>query len=129
MIVYCDKFKKIVLDAYNNGALVKNIVNVYNICRKTLYNWRKRITFVKYGPKNITNKYSHDVREYILKYTINNDKFIMNRLLTSLYKKFNIKYTRYNVYYILRKLNVTYKKAKKYIIIIKRSTMTLLKIY
>lgn len=120
MIIYCNKFKDLVLDAYNKGTKTKIILETYKICRKTLYNWRMNVRFVKFKPKNISDKYSADVREYIVKYVINNSKFNIKRLLKNLRVKFNTKFTNYNIYYILKKLNITYKKAKKCIIINKK---------
>ena len=120
MIVYCNKFKSLVLNSYNNGDSIKRIVNRFKICRKTLYNWRMQTTFRKYKPKGLSDKYSGEVREYVSKYVINNSRFNIRKLVKKMNKQFECKYNTHNLYYLLRKLNITYKKAKKCIIIDKR---------
>jgi len=117
MIVYCNKFKNLVLEEYNNGTKIKVITKRYKICRKTLYNWRKDRKFKKYNPRNLTNKYPYTVREFVKNYTINNYRFNVRKLVRKVNKKFNKTYKVNNMYYLLKIMNITYKKAKKCIII------------
>lgn len=120
MILYCNKFKSLVLKRYNNGGSIKDIVSTFEICRKTLYNWRMQTIFKKQNPKKLSNKYSEAVREYVSGYAINNSRFNVRKLVRKVNKRFKCKYTAHNLYYLLKKLNITYKKAKRCIIIDKR---------
>ena len=80
MIIYCNKFKQLVLKTYNNGHPIKDVVNTFQVCRKTLYNWRMNIQFKKYKPVNLSEKYSDIVRTFVANYTINNDRFNVRKL-------------------------------------------------
>lgn len=120
MLIYCNKFKQLVLKSYNDGHTIKDVTNKFAVCRKTLYNWRMNIQFKKCKPNNLSDKYSDTVRTYVTNYTINNCRFNMRKLTRKLNKKFNVTYNTHNVYYLLKLLNITYKKAKKCIIINKR---------
>jgi transposase len=120
MKLYCKNFKKLALCKYNNGVPIKKIIKQLGICRKTLYNWRYNKRYTCNKSKKINDKYNKCVYEYIKKYIINRSNFRMKNLQKLLLKKFNRKYTAYNIYYVLRKLNITYKKARKIIRINKR---------
>jgi len=78
------------------------------------------IQFKKYKPVNLSDKYSDTVRTFVADYAINNCRFNVRKLARKLNKKFNDKYNVHNIYYLLGLLNITYKKAKKCIIIDKR---------
>jgi transposase len=63
-------------------------------------------------------KYSNEVNEFVIKNIINVDKFNIGNLITKLNSTFtDHNYSRNNVHYILRKNNITYKRAHKKVII------------
>ena len=91
-----------------------------HISRKTIYNWRKNKNIQIKTKKYKKNKYTPELEQYIVKYVTAKGKFKIRNLQSTVNKKFNIMLKRNTVYYILRKHNITYKKARKFVIINKR---------
>ena len=97
---------------------IKQVLDIFPIARKTLYNWNKlnkqgklcnKIEYKEY----VSNKYTKQILDYIKKYIINKDNFRMKNLLKLIRKNFNCSFNANNVYYALKKLGITYKKAHK----------------
>ena len=122
---YCAYYKKSIINYYKKCSSIKKVLNAYNICRKTLFNWNKAFNNgtlynkIKYK-SHASIKYKLEIMEYIKKYIINKDNFRMTNLLKLIKQKFNCVFNKNNIYYSLKKLGITYKKAHKNIIINKR---------
>jgi len=90
---------------------------------KHFYNWRKLYESNNLNNKikiNKKSKFNENVNEYIKKYAINNVKFNVYKLMGNIKKKFEISISKSMVYVLLRKLNITYKRAYTKTIIDKR---------
>jgi transposase len=118
---YCEYFKTCAIRYYENTKSITDSINAFDICRKTLYNWRTMYNNgllnapVKY--KSYRSKYTSEIVNYVRKYVTNNQRFRMKNLLKLLTKNFDVHFNSNNVYYILRKNGITYKKAHNVIII------------
>ena len=113
--------KQSLLKAYSEGKTITELCKLFNVCRETIYNWRHNIVFKKEGPKNDNTKYNSMITEFILKYITDNHKFRIQTLIKLINKKFNVSFNANNIYYVLRRNNVTYKRAHKRVIIKKKS--------
>ena len=110
----------------------KNVCSLFYISPKTFYNWRKDYRILlnenngavdpsnpNKGPTKRTPKkpkYNDELMTFVKTYTINRDNFRIKNLIKEIKKKYNEILTSYNIYYILKKQGVTYKKAKHRII-------------
>lgn len=125
MKIYGRYFKDRAIDYFNRSKSIKDAIDLFNISRKTLYNWRKlyendKLHLKTEHKKHISLKYTDDMCEYIRKYIVNNCRFRMKNLLKLFKKNFNRTLNANNVYYALRKSGITYKKAHKVVIINKK---------
>jgi transposase len=115
---YCNYYKNDVINYYNKTKSIKKILMSYGICRKTLYNWRqlykKELLYNKTKYKQqVSYKYSEEISQYIKQYIINKDNFKIKTLIRTINRKFDCFIKATNIYYLLNKLNITYKKAHK----------------
>ena len=123
MKLYCRYFKDRIIDHYNRNKSIQDIISLFRISRKTLYNWRKLDESNKLHQKTERKKYesikyTDNVCDYIRKYIVNNYRLRMKNLLKLLKRRFNgQQFNANNVYYALKKSGITYKKAHKVVII------------
>ena len=113
------------INYYNKTKSIEKVLKTYNICRKTLFNWRQKykkgVLFDKIKYKqHIISKYSNEIKQYVKKYIINKDNFKMKNLLRTIKRKFNCSFNSNNVYYLFSLINITFKKAHKIVRINKK---------
>jgi transposase len=115
---------------YEDDISFKEICKTFHISHKTYYNWRQEFDKMSHDSNKNNDiddykcnkissirklkkpKYSDDLITFIKAYIINKHNFRMKNLLTEIKEKYNISLNDSNIYYILKKNNVTFKKAK-----------------
>lgn len=122
--------KQFYLKGYKNEEVCHNL----DICRKTLFNWREKYKDITFTENTTTNELlyidnqskenrkpftelSNKIGDYITNYIVNNSKFKASNLINKLEEKFNFSICTSTLYNWLKKLKITYKKAKKKIIV------------
>lgn len=139
-MTYGSDFKISILENFFSKKLTrKEILEVYKISRKTLYNWIQKYKYLfkkQYNKKFIQKKISEsdnkrkvrknllndELKEYISKYVVNNYKFKCKNLLRNLRTKFKIKISKSTLYNWFSKMNITYKRSRKKIIVNMKKT-------
>ena len=106
--------KILVVNAYNdksnNNLTNPQIAKLFNICTKTIYNY--------VNDDNLTNKikrepeeFPSDIVDFIIQKAINNHDFNFRSMRKSIKKKFNVTIKKHRLYSILKKNELTYKRA------------------
>jgi transposase len=99
---------------------INYINSVFNVHINTLYNWIKNYynkhtnsfnfsaykTHYKYNNTKITN----EIEMFIINSIDSNNNFNIKKIKNNIYAKFNIKFSKSSIYYVLHKHNFTYKK-------------------
>jgi transposase len=118
---------------YSRKYTIKSITEILNVSVKSIYIWRKRYKNLDFNTKinrtdlqQIDKNYkrkvhksmlNNEIKEYIIKYVVNNPKFNSIKFIIKLRKKFDINVHRNTLYKWLSIMNITYKRAKVNIII------------
>jgi len=99
-----------------NKCDVKDLLNIFNISKSSLYNWLKQYNENILSEKkkyNKVSKYTSDIKIYIKTYVIKRKIFSYKRLIHQLYKKYKLKTSKSSIYEILKNMKVSHKKLKK----------------
>lgn len=119
--MYSLDFVKHTLNIYKNREklclLIEDILNLLNICRRTLYNWInndiKVIKNKRLNWRSSPNNYiSTDIVDYIKTAVKNNPCFTINELLQNIRKIFSKRIARQTVYNILHRNKITFKRIQ-----------------
>lgn len=130
-MTYSNGLRTRALFAYYEDCLsCKEICDQFYISLRVFYNWRKE--FRSLNENNEFKSYQYDKKptkrkakkpkykkglfKFIKEYIINNDNFKMKKLIAIIKQKYKKTLNVNTVYYILRKLKITYKKAKTVVI-------------
>ncbi len=115
---------------YEDCLSCKKICDQFYISLRAFYNWRKEfesldenneVKSYQYNKKPTKRKpkkpkYNGGLFKFIKDYIINRDNFRMKNLISDIKKEFGKTLKPTNIYYILRRLKITYKKAKHAVI-------------
>ena len=118
---------------YVNKMNIADICKMFNVSLKTFYNWRKRYSNNKFmndikksdlanidmtkPRKQNTTMLTDDIKKIICGYIIDNSKFNVKKFLKILSDANNINISKSTFYNWLNKMGLTYKKARKKILV------------
>ena len=89
---FCEYFKTNAVRYYNSTKSIIDTIDVFGICRKTLYNWRsldsEHILNEPTKYKAYASKYTPEIVAYVERYISNNQRFRM-KVLKLMKRKFN----------------------------------------
>lgn len=110
---------RLYFDRNKSNRLIKEILEIQNIVRSTLYSWIKNKDEIIEYNKNKTkkknkriSKISDDCKNYIINYVNEYKQFQMKKLLKSISKKFKVKLTKQTIYNILKDNKISNKRVK-----------------
>ena len=109
-------FKLKVVEYYlQRKVSIKELLNIFQISRGSLYNWinqYKNETLSEKESYDKISKYTEDIRIYIKEYVTKRKIFSYKKLIKVLKKKYEITASKTSIYEILNSMNITYKKMK-----------------
>lgn len=122
----------IALRLYNNknelNLKICQIMKILNIARSTLYNWIhlynnnssftnnkiKLNEYRKFCKKNVNNKITPHIIDFIVSYVKEKKIFSIKKLRQLIFDKFIVTISKSHLYYILKRNNLTYKQMQKF---------------
>ena len=110
-------FKEKVIECYNKKLYkITELLNIFQISNGTLYNWIKRYNSKTLDQKQKEEKLTSVAKCYIRSYVISRINFKYTKLISLLYKKYNISICKSTLYSCIFKLKITRKKIRKRVI-------------
>lgn len=97
-------------DKHNNHLTNKQIAKLYDISPKTIYNYINNPDLTD-NVKRESFEHSPEIINFIINRAINNMHFNFKSMRKALNKEFNINIKKHQLYSILKKNNLTYKRA------------------
>jgi transposase len=103
----------------NHNRKIKEILEIQNIVRSTLYYWIKnKDTIMEFTKNKIKtkikriSKISDECKNYIINYVLQYKQFQIKKLIKSISKKFKVKLTKQSIYNVLKDNKISKKRVK-----------------
>ena len=111
-----DLISKIILNIKNKKYTDTEIIQIFDISRKTYYNIKKNMNTYKANSKRTTkrkSKITKPIINYVSNYVLRKVNFDCNKLISLINKNYGVRLSKFSIYKILKDNNI---KKKKFII-------------